>query len=180
MFGRLKSNKGFTAVETVISISIFALTGLVLLALLNRSVGCWSDGYGEAFAESGATVAVQKISKDIRDGYLASWTASTLTVRIPIKTTDSEKLYVPGALGQTRTYYLQKATGEATGNLIRSVGENRTILASRVKTLDFRDMKGATSGTGGRILVTVTSLEDMNGKPVERKSSAVVVLRNYH
>lgn len=166
----LKTNRGATLVEVMVVIGIVTLICGVLLMLVNGTLGTWSSSASTAYADSSASIAVQKLARDIRDGASASLDGSTLVVVFPATLSDTggngETLYSPGAIGATRRYLL------SNGNLIRRVGGTDTILARGIHSLDF-------SATLGVVTVTLVAREQVGKSTTSKTSTTRVTLRNY-
>jgi Tfp pilus assembly protein PilV len=167
---RLKTRSGATLVEMLVALGILTLIGGVLLALINGSLSGWSSGASAAYADSSASIAVQKLATEVRDGASAAATTGVLTMTYPATLSDpgtGETLYSPGGTGQTRSYLL------SSGNLIRRVGGVDTILVRNISTLDF------TGTTVGAVRVSITASEQVGKITTQRTNTARIGLRNY-
>jgi competence protein ComGC len=166
----LKTNRGATLVEVMVVIGIVTLICGVLLMLVNGSLSTWSASASTAYADSSASIAVQKLAHDIRDGASASLDGSALVVVFPATLSDTggngETLYSPGASGVTKRYLL------SNGNLIRRVGGTDTILARGMHSVDF-------SATLGVVTVTIVAREQVGKSTTSKTSTTRVTLRNY-
>jgi len=83
--------RGMTLLETMLSTALLSLVGLGLSAMLMGSVKGWSTGTSKDQTTSAATLALQKLSTEIRDGRssVISSDGSTLTVTFPRLITDA-------------------------------------------------------------------------------------------
>lgn len=156
-------------VEIMVVMAIVTLICSGLLMLVNGTLGTWSSSASTAYADTSVSVAIQKLANDIRDGSTASLSGSDLLVNFPAKISDtgnSETLYSPGAIGETRTYLL------LNGNLVKRVGGVDTILARGVHSVGF-------SATLGVVGVTLVVREQVGKSTVLRTGNARITLRNY-
>lgn len=161
------------------SIVFIAMLSTALVSLLLHSMEGWASGTGQADVTSSATIALQKLSNDIRDAKSATITTTntfndTLTVTFPGTITDpntGEHIYdLNSANTTTRTYYIWN------GELVRSAGGNITTLARYVPLVRFdRDYKMA----GLVIAVTLTGQEKVGTCTSKRQVTGRIALRNY-
>lgn len=166
---RKLNTRGVTLVEITVVSGILILVGGVLLALVNGTLGAWSSGASTAYADSSASIAVQKLANEVRDGSSASLDGSQLVVNFPSRVTDhdtGEVLYSPGGISETRQYLL------SNGNIVRRIGGVDTIMARGIHSFDI-------SATFGVVTVTVTAREQVGRSTVDSTSTARVTLRNY-
>ena len=159
-----------TLIEILISSAILAMAGIALAAILVQSLTGWSSVASRDTATSQATIALQKLSNDIRDGKSASVSNDVLTVVFPLALQDpatGEQIYdlstddpVP------RRYYISQ------GDLIRSVGSNATVLGRGVGTATF-------AAGGGTVTVTLASSEQVGKCMSTQEVTGRIALRNY-
>ncbi|MCE5323608.1 prepilin-type N-terminal cleavage/methylation domain-containing protein [bacterium] len=161
------NNKGMTLLEVMITIGLLSMVGAGLTATLIGSVRGWRSGVSKDNAVSDVTIAMQKLSMEIRDGRSAGVSNNVLTVTFPNTITEgSESIYDLSTAGSvTRSYYM------SDGNLVRNVGGSVSILGRGV-VADF----GTT--TGGAVSVTLSSQNsDETGTPLSVRGK--ISLRNY-
>lgn len=169
---RLRSNKlGMTAIELVLSMSILSLLGIGLLTMLMQGLRGWGNGAGNEVANGAATVALQRLTYEIRDGRTATVSNSRLTVVFPLVLTDPvshETNYDAFANNPTaRSYYV------SNGDLVRSVGGVVSVLARRVTSVAFIVSANAVD-------ITVVSTQQMGSAPCTQQAKGRLTLRNYH
>lgn len=166
---RIRGNSGTTLLEMLVTLGILTLVCSILLALVNGSLTSYSSGASTAFANSSASIAIQKLENDIRDGATASVSGSTLTINFPATEEDGtthEVLYSPGGTTTSRQYLM------SSGNLVRRISGNDTILARSVTAVTF-------TATLGVVTATITTEEQVGAKTTQRTSAASIALRNY-
>lgn len=159
-----------TLVELMVSISIVSIAGIALVALLIHSLRAWSAGSSNEAATSSATIALQKLSNDIRNGKAAVGSSGTLTVTFPRLMTDpltNESVYDPSVSDPvTRSYFI------SNGNLVKQTGASVVIVT--------RDISSATFGaTGGVVTVTLTSNQHIGSSTSTHQVKGRISLRNY-
>jgi type II secretory pathway pseudopilin PulG len=177
---RLRSNKlGMTAIELVLSISILSLLGVGLLTMLRQGMDGWASGTGKEAANSAATVALQRLTYEIRDGRTATvsgaTTAQHLTVVFPLVLTDPvshETVYDALANDPTsRSYYV------SNGNLVKNVGGAVSVLARRVTSVAF-------VASANTVDITVQSTQQPGRRDsaytYTQSATGRLTLRNYH
>jgi type II secretory pathway pseudopilin PulG len=137
----IKSNKGFTILETVFAATLMLVLITVMLSLFTSILNYWTTGSSGTNANSAAALAMRAIVLDIMEGRSATapTNGSTLTVSFPYlasSTSDYNKAQ-PGAVA---TYYFSGPTGvETTGTLTylwKSVGSAKTLLGRDVMPMD--------------------------------------------
>lgn len=166
----IHSKSGMTLLEVMITAALLSMVGAALTATLIGSVRGWSSGVGKDYAASNVTIAMQKLSLEIRDGRSATVSSGTLTVTFPRILTDGstgEKVYdLSTGSTITRSYYI------SNGNLVRNVGGTVSVLG--------RGITSATFGTtGGAVSVTLASNEQVGSYTATRSVVGKVSLRNY-
>ena len=157
-------------IELMISVSIVSIAGIAFVALLTHSLRAWSAGTSEEEATSSATIALQKLANDIRDGKatVISSDQHTITVTFPRLMTDpnnDESVYDPSSSDLvTRSYYV------SSGNLVRKIGSDITILARGISEITF-------GASGGIVNATIVQPFGSNDKTYIVRSQ--ISLRNY-
>ncbi|MCE5199605.1 MAG: prepilin-type N-terminal cleavage/methylation domain-containing protein [Armatimonadota bacterium] len=168
------NKKGFTLIEVMITVSLLSLVGISLMALLVSSLRGWSSGTSGEAATSSATVAVQKLSIDIRDGRSATINNGTLIITFPKKITDTsthETIYDLSANDPvTRNYYI------SDGNLMRNVGG---VITTMMRGVDAPTSEPAFGAGGGTVSINLVGKDQVGTKTSTLRVSARVSLRNY-
>lgn len=171
---KLRSNKlGMTAVEMVLTMSILSLLSIGLLTMLMQGLRGWGKGAGNEVANSAATVGLQRLSYEIRDGRtaMANVYGTRLTVVFPLALTDSlshETIFDAYANDPTpRTYYV-----DTSGNLVRNVGGVVTVMARKVTRVAFFVSANAVD-------ITVESIQQLGSEPCTQQARGRLTLRNY-
>lgn len=159
-----------TLVELMVSMSIISMAGVALVALLSHSLSAWSAGSSNEAATSSATIALQKLSNEIRDGKAAVGSSGTLTVTFPRLITDpltNESVYDSSASDPvTRSYYI------SNGNLVRKMGTNVVILARGISSATF-------GADGGIVSVTLIGDQHIGSSASTYQVTGRISLRNY-
>jgi len=168
---RLTANaRGITLVEVLVSAAILSMAGIALAAILVQSIAGWSSVASRDTATSQATIALQKLSNDIRDGKSASVSSGVLTVVFPVIVQDpttGEEIYDLSTDDPTPRHYYVSAD-----NLIRSAGTSTTVFG--------RGVGGATfTASGGAVTVTLTSSERVGKCTSTQQVTGRICLRNY-
>ena len=157
MIGRLRANRGFTLIETMVAVTLLSAALIVMMSLMVTMLNMWRSGSGGASANSNTAIAVRKLVLDIEEGrsaaLLDTYTeddqiyGSRLQVSFPHYNTSSDS-YVRTVAGSTVIYYLSGQTGtEATGDrLWRYDGSSRRLLAKNVDALRFTLLNGKLVG----------------------------------
>jgi len=118
------------------------------------------------------TIAIQKLSMEVRDGTFASTTSTNdiLTVKYPSIMTDpssSEKFFDTTTSSTiTKRYYV------SNGNLVRDSGSSVSIIGKGITSATF-------GSTGGRVTVTLGSQEQCRTSNDPKQITGVIGLRNY-
>jgi hypothetical protein len=159
-----------TAVEVMISISILSMAGICLVAILIQSLAGWSSGTSRDTSTGQATIALQRLSNDIRDGKSASVSNGVLTVVFPLALQDAttgERIYDLSSDDPTPRHYY--TTGS---DLVRSVGGTTSIIGRGVSAATF-------AAGGGAVTVSLTSSEQVGKCVSTQQVTGRVALRNY-
>lgn len=156
--------------ETVITISVLCLTGVTMVSVLSGSLNVYSRGESGTNAVNSATIALQRLSNDIRDGRSATVNSGVLTVRYPATVTDpstGEKMYDLSAQDPVaHLYYL------SNGNLVRSVNSSVTTIARGISSVTW-------GASGGSINVTITGTAQTGSKVSNQQVVGRITMRNY-
>lgn len=170
---RAANSKGMTLIELVVVVAIIAIASTALIALIINSLDGWSKGTSYNSAAGSATIAMQKLCNEIRDGRSAVATSNYLTVTYPLKITDAhthEQVYDPSANSTVVVaYYLT-----STGNLVKNSNGSITVIAKKISTAAF-------GANGGLVTITLKSTDQMGAKKNEstQQVNGNVTLRNY-
>jgi prepilin-type N-terminal cleavage/methylation domain-containing protein len=175
IMSKFRSSKGFTLIETLIAMSILCMIGVTFVALIMGSLRGWSSGAGQSYADTYATLAIQKLTQDIRVGMSAYVNSSNqLVVSIPPIVTDAngEKHYDTNSTPTIYTYYFYN------GNLRRQIGSNSSTVFAKGISTDSGD-NNSFSVTGGVVTVNIVTQEQVGTKKSKRCTTTKIVLRNY-
>lgn len=169
-----KNKLGMTVMEVMIAMSVIAIMSVCLVAILLQSIRGWSNGVGTEAASTTATLALQRLYYDIRDGRSATITGSTIkkiVVTFPLTITDAgtgEKAYDAVQNDPlTRTYYV------SNGNLVREINGVTSVLAYRVTALKDPTV----SGNG--IDLTIESEQRVGSTSCGQQVKGHITLRNH-
>lgn len=175
---RIRNKQGMTLFEVVIAMLIASVISTVLAAVLTQSIKSWSSGASKEAANSSATIALQKLSYDIRNARSATATSSTLTVVFPLLRTDpytGEQVYDQSADDPAvYTYYVDSSTN----CLMKSVNGTTTVFARNITSAVF-------GALGGRVTVTLTSKQQLGYSSTAQQDNdcqqitGYISLRNY-
>lgn len=176
----LRSRRGMTVVETVIAMTIVSMAGITLLAVLSQTLSGWSTGTSQDAATSAATLAVQKLSRDIRDGRKATESGGVLTVTFPRLLTNpltNEQSYDLSADDPvTRSYYIDYTNG----NLMRKLGSaSATILCRGITGPTAAGNPPPFGANGGTVTINLDSTGKIGGAEKTCRVTARVALRNF-
>jgi len=164
------NSRGMTAIEALISIGLLSMIGATLLAVLNQSLVGWSSGTSRDTSVSQATIAIQKLSNDIRDGKSASVSNGVLTVVFPSVVQDAhtgERVYDLSSDDPTpRLYYV------SGGNLVRNVGGTISVIGRGVSTAVF-------AASGGTVSVSLTCTQQVGKSTTSQQVVGRIALRNF-
>jgi hypothetical protein len=159
-----------TLLEIMVTTALLSMVGIALTTTLLGSIRGWSSGTNKEYTTNSVTLAMQKLSADIRDGRSASVSGGTLTVTFPRTLTDGttgEDVYdLSTASSVTRSYYIYN------GNLVRNVGGIVSIFGRGVTSATF-------GSTGGMVSVTLTSTEQVGTCTSTREITGRIGLRNH-
>jgi len=173
---RIKShNNGFTLIEMSITMMILCVATLALAGMLIAGVRCWRSGLTQDSVNNDVTIAMQKISTDIRDGVTATVGTlngvSALTVTFPATMTDhgtGETIYdLSGSGTTTRSYYVQN------GDLVRSIGGVVSVIGKGVTYANF-------GASGGSVTMTLETSRQAGASSRSLRITGQVRLRNFH
>ena len=167
-----KNRAGFTVLELVISTAILSMAGVALLGILTGSVNGWSRGTSKESANSHATIAMQKLSNDIRGARSAhvSEDGGTLRVTFPALIEDigtNQKIYDLSADDPTpRYYYVERNT------LFKYVGGQESIFGKGISSAQF-------GAAGGSVTIDIQSTEQVGTATSSQSVTGRVYLRNF-
>jgi hypothetical protein len=173
MILRLNS-RGTTAIETMISLAVIMVTSFAMLSMLSQGMKVWCKGTSQETATSSATVTLQKLCNEIRDGKSAIVTGAyndVLTVSFPLVITNpstGEKTYSLSGTDPAVRIYSRK-----NGNLVRTVNGVDTIIGRGISQVEF----GADNGEVNVKKLTVSHQVGM--KTSTQTVAARVSLRNF-
>lgn len=168
--------RGFTLVEMAISITILTLATMAIATMLIFGMRGYSTGTTSDSVTDYTTIALQKLSTDVRDGCSASdsggssTSSNTLTVTFPALLTDSttgQKYYdLSSSNKSTRTYYI------SNGNLVRKTSTSVTVIGKGVGWAHFY-------ASSGSITVDLSATQNSGPKTVTLQVNQRISLRNY-
>lgn len=165
-----RGRRGMTLIEVLVTGAVLSMVAVTLLSLLIYTLRGWSSGTSKEGATSSATIALQKLCNDVRDGKEASISSGSLVVTFPSKLTDGgtqQTIYdLSGSDPATRTYRIRE------GNLERVVSGTASVLGKGVSSATF-------GVSGGTVTITLTSTEQVGSCTNTRELTSRVVLRNY-
>lgn len=168
----MRSRKGLTLIEVVVSTAILSVVAVALFSVANSTMrGLMSGSSKDALANS-ATLGLQKICDEIRDGKTASVSADgkVLTVRFPVLLTDTstnERIYDSSTTDPTpRIYYV------SDGNLVKSVSGRVSIVQRAVTSATFHISLSTVD-------ITLSSTSGYADQSFTQSSQGQVTLRNY-
>lgn len=166
----LRNSKGFTAIEIVISTVIISMIAAVLVALINQSITGYCFGTSQETATNAATIGLQKLSSEIRDGKTASVVNGQLVVYFPVLRTDEgtgESIYDVTSIDSTpRIYYTHN------GDLVRSVGGTVSTVMRGVGSAEF-------VVSLNRVDITLDASSQCGTRTSSQEAEGYVTLRNY-
>lgn len=168
----LRSSRGMTLLEVAVCVTILVMAGASLLAMVIGSVNGWSSGVSKDTMNSRATIAMQKLSSDIREARTATaLDEKTLSVTFPTLLTDpdtQEQSYHPSADDSvTRYYYVSD-----DGDLVREAGGDITVIGPQVSSADF-------GALGGTVTATLESSGQIGTAFSKQSVTGRISLRNF-
>ena len=165
-----RNRRGITLIEMLVTAAVLSLATVALVSLLVNSLTGWNSATARDTTTSHATVALEKLSKDIRDGKQAQVSPGALVVtfpRINVDASTGESIYDASASDPvTRSYYV------SGGNLVRSMSGVASTLARGVTSATF-------GAAGGTVSVTLTVWEQVGNRSATRELTGRIALRNY-
>lgn len=143
----LRTRKGITIIETVISVGLLTLVLACTIAILTTMLGLWSKGASGTSANSYASLAMRKLVQQIEEGQSASVVNDQLVVTFPYYDSVADR-YQRTSPGDTVTFYISGETGgESTGTYLwKSKGIAKTRLARNVMKDDSLPLFTVTNG----------------------------------
>jgi prepilin-type N-terminal cleavage/methylation domain-containing protein len=164
------NRRGFTAIELIVSIGILSVVGVALVSILVQAMQCWSAGTGSDFAISQSTLALQKLTTDIRDARMAATEDSNqrLVVTFPAKLHDSSNdIYDASATDPVHNYYYI-----SEGNLVRRIGTATSVIGTGITEAQF-DVQGES------VIVRLKGYERVGKVEKEHWAEGRVAMRNF-
>lgn len=169
----LRNSRGMTLLEILVSLGILSLAGASLVAVLGSSMEGWSSGTSSDEATSQATLALQRLSNEIRDGRLAQISSGALVVTFPRSIADPGTGLVTYDKStddpNPRTYYVS-----GDGNLMRSYQGVTTVLFRGISAAQF-----VPTPTGDSVRVTLTGHQKVGKSDREHEVTGRIALRNF-
>lgn len=167
------NRRGMTLIEVMVAAGLLTLVTAAFVAMLIQSIRGWSSSISGQTSTSNATIGIQRLANDIRDGRSAqvSTDKKTLTVTFPRTITDPgthEQVYdLSGDGPAPRSYYV------SNGSLVRRVGSVTSVLCQGVTTVTFR-------AWGGTVTVTTLTGSDQEGThTATQQLTGSIALRNF-
>ncbi len=164
------NNKGMTAVEMLIAISILSLLAMGVFTMLWQCLTGWGNSAATEVANSNASIALQKLSFEIREARSATLSGGQLVVTFPLVHTDpvtGEKLYDTAANDPvTSTYYV------SGGNLVRLRNGNTQIIARGIST------ESTFTAAAGYVDVVLVSSKQLGRCVKKQQVTGHITLRN--
>lgn len=153
--------------EIVVASFITLLIAASALAIFNETLWGWSRGTSKAYAETSASVALQKLAQEIRPALSASIASGQLVAVMPQQRTGAhgEVTYNRSATGETRRYYV------SGGELKRSVDGVVSTVLTRVSSATF-------TVAGTTVNISVTGTEQVGRVTTTKQFTTRVQLRN--
>lgn len=162
--------RGFSLVEMLIAVAVISMASVVLVSLITGALTGWSSGTSKDTASSNATLAMQRLANEIRDGRIAYAYSNTLVVYFPMSITDEATgmvTYDKSASDPVpRIYYV------ADGNLVRSVQGVTSVVARGISSATF-------GASGGMVSITLVSSEQVGHSQSQCQVTGRVTLRNF-
>jgi len=161
---RDRGRRGVTLAEVVVTAALLTSVLTALVALSTSSSKEWARSSAQLEADSGASLALQRLAVEIRDGIAASMQSGALEVVMPAVNAEGD--YNRYLNGQTNQYYVQD------GVLYRDpVGAPPTALASGLTDHQF-----VVAGSEVRLSLTAQATEGTES--AETTYATHVYLRN--
>jgi prepilin-type N-terminal cleavage/methylation domain-containing protein len=161
----LGARPGVTLVEVMVVLGIITVMTTGLFSLFLGSLGTYDTGASKSVSDTTASLALQKVTREIQDGMSASVSSGQLTVQLPL--VNNQGNYDRSAAGNTVKLYV------SSNKLYKQVNAGTaTVLMSDVTSATF------TPSTGS-VTVTLTAQAQLGKKTVTTQMSQVVALRNY-
>lgn len=166
----LTRKSGFTLLEVLISIGVLTLVGVTMVSVVAQCLNVFSQSESNAAAVNSATIAIQRLSNDIRDGRSAIVSGGTLTVYYPKKITDTttkESMYDLSAQDPvSRSYYLSQ------GKLLRNINGQISTVAKDISSITF-------GASGGTVSITINTTSQIGRETSSQQVVGRITLRNY-
>lgn len=171
--GLLRSRKGMTTIELMVSVALLSMVLLCTLAIMDNLCRYWQKGVSGTNANMYASLAIRKMVQDIQEGKSAALSGDDLAVTFPYYNT-STHTYIRTQTGDIATYYLSGPNGteESGYYLWKSVGANKTLLAKNVQSLTFT-VTGTTL-----VIIRLTGRDQEGGAATPNLIQTSIKLRN--
>ncbi len=156
---------GTTMVEVMLVFGLMTVLTTGLFSLLLSSLNAYDNGSSKGISDTAASLALQKVTREIADGMSATVSSGQLTVQLPL--VNDQGNYDHSTAGNTVKLYV------SSNKLYKQINSGTvTVLQSDVTSASF------TVATGS-VTVTITA-QGQNGKnTLTTQMSQVVALRNY-
>ena len=163
----MKGRRGVTILEAAMAGSLMTIVMVGVVGLSISSGRTWSHGSARVLSEDSASLALQRISQDIRSGSSASVDSTGKILTITSSSTNTAGDFDRTSLAATTTRYY--VSSEA---LYRQFGTTTPIrLATKVTGVSF-----AVNGQG--VAITLTSKQKAGTKETTALYQSEVTLRN--
>lgn len=164
------NSKGYTLIETVTATGLVTMITLCLLSILIYSMNGWSHGVTTNTSSETVSMAMQRLSNEVRDGKSASVSGSILTVTYPAKVTDQttgDTIYDLSSTANTTKSFLLSSS-----KLIERVGTTDRVIARNIDQASF-------SVAGGSVAATLRGFDTAGRKTATQQINTRITLRNY-
>jgi type II secretory pathway pseudopilin PulG len=183
----LNNRSGFSMIEVLVVAGVMTLIGFGAVSIMLGAVSCFDNTTTEAFTDSDAVLAMQRIVSDVREAKSVTildeagnpaTLGPTLSVGFPIKTEDGYyDRHTQDAAGQI-DYYLSDATAnpDHTGTWLWRVKTDGTseMLKKDISELLFEQ------DTSRSVRITIVAQNQSASGPRQAQlTQRVVYLRNY-
>jgi hypothetical protein len=161
-----RSRRGVSVIEIVVASFAMLLVLAGVATVSSSAITQWSRDSSKLFADNDASLALQKLSRGIRDGITASVDSTGTVLSVVMPTINSSGDYNRYSPGLTTQFYL------SSGKVWSKVGSaNATQIGKNIKSLNF-------SVNGVQVTITVDSLQQYGTKTGETSMSTQIALRN--
>lgn len=136
-FHLIKSKRGFTLLETMITVGLLSIVLIGSIGLLTTMLKLWSQGSSGTSSNMYASIAARRLVRDIEEGRSATLVNGKLVVKFPYQTSANSD-YSATVNGNSYTFYLSGITGtEATGTYLWKLrnADHRYLIGKNIKSL---------------------------------------------